>query len=174
MRGVLYAAIGFLAGGALITGVALVPRHTTVVLDAPADVATPMSQTAIPMGGTMMGSSAMAPAMSRLTIQHVLRGCHTWSNGTRQSPTMRLTVKSGGSLSVLDQDLDAHQMMQLSGPARLHLGGPMMMNHRMVVSFPTKGVYRLRTKTVEMPGGMEVESETVGPDNTLRLIVTVV
>lgn len=34
------------------------------------------------------------------------------------------------------------------------------------------GVYRLGTKTVEMPGGME-EVKTIGPDNKLRLVVTV-
>jgi hypothetical protein len=35
-----------------------------------------------------------------------------------------------------------------------------------------KGVYRLATKTVEVPsGGMDVK--TIGPDNHLRLAVTV-
>lgn len=174
MRGVAYAVIGFVAGSALIAAVALIPRHMTVAASGPGDAATSTPAAAMTMSGTMMGSSVTAPARRTLTIRHVLRGCHTWSDDRMQSPTMRVRVKSGGSLSILDQDLDAHQLIQLSGPARLHLGGPMMMNHRMVVSFPTKGVYRLRTKTVEMPGGMEVESETVGPDNTLRLVVTVV
>ena len=90
-----------------------------------------------------------------------------------RSPMMRLTLAAGGRLSILDQDLDAHKLMQVSGPARLRLGGPMMMNHGTIVSFPKKGVYRLRTKTVEMPGGMTIEAETIGPDNTLRLVVTV-
>jgi len=168
MRNLLFVAIGFLAGGAIVVGVALaIPRQTPITTTAPAGSATPM-------GGMTMDSSVTVPASRRLTIQHVLRGCHTWSNGTMQSPTMRLTLRPGGTLSILDQDIDAHQMMMVSGPTRLHLGGPMMMNHQVVVSFPRKGVYRLQTKTVEMPGGMGVEAETVGPDNTLRLIVKVV
>lgn len=170
MRSVLYAAIGFLAGSALVVGVTLIPRHTAV--GGADNVAMPMSQA--PMGSTMMGSNAMAPGSRKLTIQHVVRGCHTWSNGATRSPTMRMTMRMGEKLSILDQDLDAHQLMQISGPTRLHLGAPMMMNHSLAVTFPKPGVYRLRTKTVEMPGGMEVESETIGPDNTLRLIVTVV
>ena len=40
-----------------------------------------------------------------------------------------------------------------------------------MLSFAKKGVYRLGTKTVEMEGGMEVK--TVGPDNKLRLLITV-
>jgi len=40
------------------------------------------------------------------------------------------------------------------------------------IAFPRKGVYRLGTKTVEMPGGM-MEVKTIGSDNNLRLVVTV-
>src|SRR6266511_3381394 len=87
------------------------------------------------------------------------------------TPTMRLSVGRGGRLSILNQDVDAHQLLQLSGPTKLHLGGPMMMNHGTTIAFAKRGVYRLKTKTVEMPGMAEVE--TIGPDNTLRLVVTV-
>lgn len=167
MRNLLFAAIGALVGSAIVVGIAVaVPGRATTSMNPPGGSATQM-------GGTMMGSSGMAPASRRLTIQHVLRGCHVWSNGKTRSPMMRLTLASGGRLSILDQDLDAHQLMQVSGPARLRLGGPMMMSHGTVVSFPKKGIYRLRTKTVEMPGGMSVEAETIGPDHTLRLVVTV-
>ena len=45
-------------------------------------------------------------------------------------------------------------------------------NRGMTLSFMKKGVYRLGTRTVEMPGlGMDVK--TIGPDNHLRLVVTV-
>jgi hypothetical protein len=47
-----------------------------------------------------------------------------------------------------------------------------MTNDGMTLRFMKKGVYRLGTKTVEMKGsGMDVK--TVGPDNHLRLVVTV-
>jgi hypothetical protein len=41
-----------------------------------------------------------------------------------------------------------------------------------LITFMKKGVYRLGTKTVEMPGG-GMDVKTVGPDNHLRLVVTV-
>ncbi len=118
----------------------------------------------------MMGSAS--PAASKLTIRHVLRGCHVWSNGKTTASTMRLALKQGGRLSILDQDVDAHRLIQLSGSTKLQLGGPMVTSHGMSVSFAKKGVYRFTTKTVEMPG-MAMEAETVGPDNTLRLVVSV-
>lgn len=174
MRNLVIATTGFLAGGLIVLAVALaLPRHTTVtVKQSPAAVAMPMSG-ATHMSSAMMASNASAPATRQLTIQHVLRGCHIWSNGSIRATTMRLSLPTGGRVSVLDQDVDAHQLIQLAGPTRLHLGGPMMMNHGTSVSFPMKGVYRLQTKTVEMPGGMEMEAKTIGPDNTLRLVVTV-
>jgi len=52
------------------------------------------------------------------------------------------------------------------------MGGPMMMNRGMTFAFTKKGVYRFATKTVEMEGG-GMDVKTVGPDNNLRLLVTV-
>jgi hypothetical protein len=48
----------------------------------------------------------------------------------------------------------------------------MMMSHVKTVTLMKKRVYRLGTKTVEMPGG-GMDVNTVGPDNQLRLVVTV-
>jgi hypothetical protein len=142
-------------------------------------VALPRTNSHVPMRHNGAGSSAMTmssaaavPAARKLTIQHVTNGCHVWSNGSTTAPTMRLALTPGGKLSILDQDVDAHQLVQLAGPARLHLGGPMMANHGTSLVFARKGVYRFKTRTVEMPG-MEMEAKTVGPDNTLRLLVSV-
>lgn len=76
-----------------------------------------------------------------------------------------------GAGAFADVDPTYVQMMEFAGPARLHLGGPMMMSHSRTISFPAKGTYRIGTKTVEMPGAMDVK--TIGPDNNLRLVVTV-
>jgi len=114
-----------------------------------------------------------APAARKLTIQHVQRGCHVWSNGTTTAAMMRLQLKHGQRLSILNMDVDAHQMLQFAGPAHLRAGSPMMMNHSVTLSFPKAGVYRLGTKTVEMPGRMSMDVKTIGPDNNLRLVVTV-
>jgi hypothetical protein len=44
----------------------------------------------------------------------------------------------------------------------------------MKMTFTKKGIYRFGTRTVEMPGmaGM-TDVKTIGPDNKLRLVVTV-
>jgi hypothetical protein len=129
------------------------------------------------MNGSAMMTAAVSPVVTRLTIEHVLHGCHIWSNGTTTATMMRLHLKVGQRLAILDQDVDPHQMMQFSGPARLHLGGPMMplmTKHALMISFPSKGVYRLGTRTVHMPAGMpSMDVKTIGPDNNLRLLVTV-
>ena len=163
MRNLLLTLTGFIVGAGLIAAVAFaLPRQTTVT-------ATGMP-IAGAMGGGMMGATA-APATAKLSIQHVQKGCHVWSNGKTTAAMMRLHLEVGQKLSILDMDVDAHQMMQFAGPARLRMGGPMMMNRNMTLSFSKKGVYRLGTKTVEMPGAMQVK--TIGPDNKLRLVVTV-
>ncbi len=165
MRNLLIATTGFLVGiGLVIALLVALPRTTKVTVNPPASQVAGMQH--------MSQATAMTvPASRRLTIRHVLRGCHVWSNGSRTGASMRLALQRGGKLSILDQDVDAHRLIQLSGPAT-HLGGPMMTNHGMSVAFARKGVYRFKTRTVEMPG-MGMEAETKGPDHTLRLVVTV-
>ena len=119
--------------------------------------------------GTMTSASL---ATRELTIRHVQKGCHVWFDGKTTGTMMRLHLRPGQKLSILDQDVDAHQLLQFSGPMRMHMGGPMMTNKGMTITFTKKGVYRLGTKTVEMPG-MEMDVKTIGPDNHLRLQVTV-
>jgi len=130
---------------------------------------------AMQMSGGTMSSGTMASASlatQKLTIQHVQKGCHVWSDGQTTGAMMRLHLKPGQKLSILDQDVDAHQMMELAGPMHLRMGGPMMTSDGMSLAFMKKGVYRLGTKTVEMKGG-GMDVKTVGPDNNLRLLVTV-
>jgi hypothetical protein len=53
----------------------------------------------------------------------------------------------------------------------LHIKSHMMMNQTQLITFKQPGVYRFKTKVVEMGPMMEVK--TIGPDNTLRLTVSV-
>lgn len=78
----------------------------------------------------------------------------------------------GGRLTVLDQDLDPHQLVELKGP-RLRMPAPMAMMGTGRLRFMRPGIYRLATKTVELPGQSMPEAKTVGPNNQLRLVVTV-
>jgi len=169
MRNLLIALTGFLVGSGLIAGLLFALPHTSTanVKQATPQAATPQIKS--------MSSGKMAPASlatRKLTISHVQRGCHVWSDGKPMGAMMRLHLKQGQKLTILDQDVDAHQMIELAGPMHLQMGAPMMMNHGTTLAFMKKGVYRLGTKTVEMAGGA-MEVKTSGPDNHLRLVVTV-
>lgn len=121
----------------------------------------------------MMGSEAGATTRDvKLSILHVQRGCHVWRDGKRQGPMMRLTLPRGGRLSIVDQDVDAHQLVQVAGP-RVHMPGPMRMMGRAQLTFMQPGTYRLATTTVDLPGASMTDVPTIGPDNHLRLTVTV-
>ena len=164
MRTLVAAVTGFLVAAGVVTAVALaIPRHTPVA-------GSGMPMTAGATGFGMMGGTNTVVA-AKLTIRHVQEGCHVWSNGKTTAAMMRLHLKVGQRLTIYDMDVDAHQMTQFGGPARLRVGGPMTMSKSMTLSFPKSGVYRLGTRTVETPGAMEVK--TTGTDNTLRLVVTV-
>jgi len=124
---------------------------------------------------TMMGSgSAETTSTSAvaLSIRHVQRGCHVWNEDGRQSPMMRISLPRGGRLRILDQDLDAHQLVELSGP-RMRMPAAMAMMDTANLRFMMPGVYRLATKTVDLPGAKMPDAPTVGPDNHLKLLVTV-
>ena len=175
MRNLLVVLVGFLVGGvAMLAVVIALPRMASA--PRPAQTAQAMGAT-MPAGMMNVSATRSATRMSGaqplklLTIQHVERGCHVWSNGKMTATMVRLHLKTGQKLAIVDLDVDAHQMMQFAGPAHLRMGGPMTMNHDLTMTFAKKGVYRLGTETVETPGAMDVK--TAGPDNNLRLVVTV-
>jgi hypothetical protein len=174
MRNLLIALTGLLAGTGLVVALVFAFPQTNSVT---AKQTSAQNQAMPQMSGGMsaMNSGTVTAALlatQKLTIQHVQKGCHVWSDGQTTGAMMRLHLKPGQKLSILDQDVDAHQMMQLAGPMHLRMGGPMMTSHGMTLAFMKKGVYRLGTKTVEMSGG-GLDVRTNGPDNNLRLLVTV-
>jgi hypothetical protein len=116
---------------------------------------------------------AAAPDSAQLTILHVQEGCHIWSDGNRRAATMRLTMAEGGTLTLVNQDVDVHRLVQLAGPD-VALGGTLMMGGRTALVFSEPGLYRLRTETVEVEGMEEMmDVETEGPDNELEVEVEV-
>ena len=93
------------------------------------------------------GTAGSAPPAKKLTIQHVVRGCHVWSDGSRRAATMSVALRRGGTLTIVDMDIDPHQLVQVSGP-RLGLRGHMMMGGIDKVVFRQAGLYRLTTRTL--------------------------
>lgn len=171
MRNLLVAITGILVGSGLVIGLLVALSQTTnVTVKQAAPQTAAMSHLSSQMASGMTATASLATR--KLTIQHVQKGCHVWSDGTMRSAMMRLHLKPSQRLSITDMDVDAHQMMQFGGPAHMRMGGPMMMKRGLTLSFAKKGVYRLGTKTVEMEGG-GMQVKTIGPDNKLRLLITV-
>lgn len=108
---------------------------------------------------------------TRLTIAHVQRGCHIWStaSGTR-TDGVKVVLRPGQRLTVINQDLDTHKLVRLAGP-KLALGKAMSMNDSVTLTFRAPGTYKLRTKKIEMAGMPEIE--TTGADHILAMLVVV-
>ena len=165
-------AIGGFAAGALAVVALAQYGHSTETAPVGSGMGTtaPMTQ-----NGSMMGATPTTTTTTRavaLSIRHVQRGCHVWNQDGRQAAMMRLSLPRGGRLSILDQDLDAHKLVEVSGP-RMMMPAAMSMMDTASLRFTHPGVYRLATKTVELPGAEMPEAPTLGPDNHLKLVVTV-
>lgn len=145
---------------------------------------------AVAAGGlaTVTASAANTPAaQAKLVIRHQLHGCHSWSlDGVAYRATQATTIRRGGSLTVTNNDVMPHKLVELSGPPvaitrvsvgmGMGMGGmkPPAMLARMGsasrVTFAKPGTYTFTTKAGEdyMSG-----VKTIGADNVLRLTVTV-
>lgn len=144
---------GFAAGAAILAG-------TVVALD----------ETQAPAPRSTALAGAAPSGFTKLVIQHVQRGCHVWSAGGRRSASMRLDLRRGARLVLVDQDLDPQGLVQLAGP-RLPFGNHMMVGKAQTLVFAKPGLYRFRNRVVEM--GPMIKVKTLGPDNVLRLTVSV-
>ena len=122
----------------------------------------------LPLGASAHGSAT-------LTIRHQLRGCHTWSvNGGAYKASQSITLHRGDALTVIDNDIMPHKLVQVSGPTlRLPASASM---HRMGAStrvvFAKTGVYKFTTKAGEDYAAM-AKMKTIGEDNVLKLTVRV-
>jgi hypothetical protein len=147
---------------------------------------------ALTAGGaaSVTASATTSPAsQAKLVIRHQLQGCHSWSlNGVSYRSSQAATIRRGGSITVTNNDVMPHKLVETSGPAvaitrvttgmgrGMGLKGtfPPAMLARMGsasrLTFAKPGVYKFTTKAGEdyMSG-----VKTVGEDNVLTLTVTV-
>jgi hypothetical protein len=111
---------------------------------------------------------AAGTGTKRVTIVHVKKGCHVWSVGAKRTASLRLTLHRGGTLAVVNQDLDMHKLVQVAGP-KLKTGPFLMMNQKVLLRFGKAGLYRFHTRVADMRG--MPEAKTTGPDNKLVLTI---
>jgi hypothetical protein len=117
-------------------------------------------------------SAASAPNNAALLIRHQIQGCHTWSlNGGTFKSSQTTVLARRGMVTIIDNDMMPHKLVQTSGPAVRYIGSPSMshMSASVKVVFPKTGVYHFTTK----PGEDYMPVKTTGEDHVLRLTVTV-
>ena len=125
------------------------------------------------VAAAVLAPTALASPTVRLTLIHVMQGCHVWGDADGQAlgATRTLKVKPGTRVSVritCPMDFD---IAQTAGP-KVALGDPRWHTGTThVLAFAKKGVYRFTATNVQTPE--EVGLETMGPVNVDRLTVVV-
>jgi plastocyanin len=129
---------------------------------------------ALLLGAMITTVAIAAPARhSQITIRHQTRHCHAWSLD-RGAFTAHIDAKVavGGSITIVNNDVMPHRLLERSGPNALLSRSPSLthMGASLKVTFPRAGIYRFTTKAGEdyMKG-----IETTGEDNVLTLRVAV-
>jgi plastocyanin len=121
----------------------------------------------------VIGGASASSAANRhsLVIRHQMRGCHSWAlDGGAFRANQSVTIRRGGSITFVDNDVMSHKLIKKSGPA---LRIPATMDHAGAtakLTFTHPGTYRFITRAGEdyMDG-----VKTVGEDNVLNLTVKV-
>jgi len=136
-----------------------------------------------------LAAAAAAAPSSSLVIRHVVKGCHSWAvNGGALAPTQRIALARGTALTVTNNDVMPHTLVQLSGPKVkiLRIATPFTMGlkgtfpaatlaymgAKLEVAFASPGTYVFTTRAGEDYKAMG-EMKTIGEDHVLRLTVTV-
>jgi len=123
--------------------------------------------------GFVLVPAAVASPTVRLTLIHVMRGCHVWGNVDSQplGAVDTVLVKRGARIEIRVSCPMAFDVKQVAGP-KLALGNPRWQTgttHALV--FKKVGVYKLKAFNVQT--SQELNLETLGPDSTPLLIVRV-
>ena len=117
-------------------------------------------------------AAATGPPTIALEIVHFVRGCHVWSTPSKLlGPAPAITVKPGTRLKIRVSCPMDFDLKQTAGP-RLALGGSRLYTGTTrTLVFRKPGLYRLVATNVQT--SEEAGLQTLGEDNSLRLIVRV-
>lgn len=126
----------------------------------------------------LAGIGVLAPAAAasqtvRMTIMHVVEGCHVWGTNDSQplGPKRRLSLARGSKIVIRDNCTMTFKFRQVAGP-KLDLGDPLTYpGTTRTIVFRKAGVYRLRAKSTMTSEQMCLQ--TLRPDNVLVLAVRV-
>jgi plastocyanin len=119
------------------------------------------------------GSTTQAPKAGSVLIQHALHGCHVWAaNGSAFGVSHSLTIKAGGTVTFTNNDVMPQRLIERSGGAVLYAGNRALNKPaaQLRVTFTKPGRYVFGTKPGE---DYSKGIKTIGADNLLKLVVTV-
>jgi len=128
---------------------------------------------AVVVASAVLAPAAIASPTVRLTIVHVVQGCHVWGTNDSQAlgPTRTIVLKRGSHLQIRINCPMSFDFTQLAGP-KLPLGDPRTYPGTVrTIVFARAGLYKLQAVNVESSEQMGMA--TLGPDNTLVLTVRV-
>ena len=129
--------------------------------------------TALVGATTAAAAIAGPPAHVNVTIRHQTHHCHAWAIGAgTYAAALKVAVARNATLTITNNDVMPHRLMQKAGPA-VRMSGRASMSHpgaKVSLTFSRPGVYRFMTKVGEdyMKG-----VRTIGEDNVLTMKVTV-
>jgi len=120
-----------------------------------------------------VGGAAVVSPTVRLTIDHIVEGCHSW--GTAESeplgPTRTIVVRRGTRLQIRVNCPMDFVFSQTAGP-KLALGDPLTHTGTVrTIVFRKAGFYKLRATGAQT--SEQLGLQTLGTDNVLVLTVRV-
>ena len=117
------------------------------------------------------GPATSKTQLASLVISHATVGCHNWSlNGGATKVSQTVSLTPGSTLTVTDQDVMAHTVVQTAGPHAQIQNPQTNQTETATLTFTQPGTYKFGTKAGEdyTPGII-----TTGADHVLQLTVTV-
>jgi plastocyanin len=131
-----------------------------------------LAAVAVGIAAAAFAGQAAAGSSITITIHHQKVGCHAWAIGNGPYKVVQtLAAKPGTALTVTDNDVMGHTLLQLTGPKVTLVGrvmNKMGAHASLVLTKPGTYVFGTKEGNDYYKGIV-----TTGPDNILRLIVTV-
>jgi hypothetical protein len=123
--------------------------------------------------GLSIVPTAAASQTVRLTLLHVVQGCHVWATADSRplGATRTIVLRRGGKIEIRVSCPMAFDVKQIAGPKLTSGPGRWETGTSHTLAFARNGVYKFKALNVQT--SQEMNLQTLGPDNTPLLIVRV-
>lgn len=124
---------------------------------------------ALSLGALAVSQAGAARPPTVLEIKHYFRGCHVFSKN--EQPVVNVRLRKGDRIQLVDHDPMDFDVTQTAG-RRVGLADPRLRRSEVrLLVFRKAGLYRFELKNVQT--SEELGLQTLGQDNTLRIVVRV-